>query len=127
MLIYKKNKTMKRIKLFEQFIQNLETKQYEFSIRESFTYADAVETAGEDLDENGIKAALKALNARSANDIYIMVDTTQDNNGDLYDEVKKMKKISIDSPIYDAAYVGKFKGKNVVVFDDGQDLFAYAK
>ncbi len=113
---------MEHIKLFEEFInESLGLNE------EKFTYADAVEAAGEDLDENGIKAALKALNARSANDIYIMVDTTQDNNGDLYDEVKKMKKISIDSPIYDAAYVGKFKGKNVVVFDDGQDLFAYAK
>ena len=94
---------------------------------EKFTYVDAIETAGEDLDENGIKAALNALNARSAKDIYIMVDTTEDDGEDLYDEVKKMKKISIDSPIYDTAYVGKFKGKNVVVFSDGEEFYAYTK
>jgi len=38
-----------------------------------------------------------------------------------------MKELSIDSSIYDNAYLGKYKGKDVVVFGDGEDLFAYVK
>jgi hypothetical protein len=120
---------MKHIKLFEQFIQNLETKQYDFSIRESFTYADAIDNTGEDYDQEvkGIKNALKSLRAKSVEDITILVDTTEDDGGFLYDEIKKMKPINIDSLIYDKAYSGKIDGKNVVVFDSAGDLFAYVK
>ena len=56
-----------------------------------------------------------------------MVDTTTDEGGDLYDAVKKMKTLPINSTVYDKAYSGKYKGQDVVVFDSGGDLFAYVK
>lgn len=114
---------MKRIKLFEEFILNLD------SIKESFTYADAIDNTGEDsaAETKGIANALKALKARNVNDIAILTDTTEDDGEDLYDAVKKMKSINIDSMIYDQAYVGKFMGKDVVVFGSDGDLFAYVK
>ncbi len=120
---------MKHIKLFEQFINELKTKHYEFSIRESFTYADAIDNTGEDHNQEvkGIKNALKSLKAKSVGDINLLVDTTEDDGGFLYDEIKKMKPINIDSLIYDKAYSGKINGKNVVVFDSAGDLFAYVK
>lgn len=116
---------MKHIKLFEEFILDLS----KFNIKESFTYADAVENTGEDVkeEEKGIALALKALKARSVNDIAILTDTTEDDGEDLYDAIKKMKSINIDSMIYDQAYVGKFMGKDVVVFGSDGDLFAYVK
>ena len=55
----------------------------------------------------------------------IMTDTTEDDG--LFDAIKGMKTLPIDSTIYDKAYVGKYKGKDVVVFDGGEDLFAYTK
>ena len=54
-----------------------------------------------------------------------MTDTTEDEGSDLYDAIKKMKTLPIKSNVYDKAYHGKYKGKNVVVFDSGGDLFAY--
>jgi hypothetical protein len=112
---------MEHIQLFEQFIQNTL-----YNVNEKFTYADAIETAGEDLADEDIASALKALNARSAEDIYIMAETP-DGDAGLFDAIKKMKKLPIDSLVYTNAYAGKYKGKNVVVFGDGEDLFAYTK
>ena len=110
---------MNNIKKFADFVNE--------SINEKFTFADAVKTAGDDVKKNekGIAAALKALNARKADDIMIMTDTTEDDG--LFDAIKGMKTLPIDSTIYDKAYVGKYKGKDVVVFDGGEDLFAYTK
>ena len=54
-----------------------------------------------------------------------MTDTTEDD--DLYDAIEGMKTLPITSTVYDKAYAGKYKGKNVVVFDGGEDLFAYVK
>tara|TARA_B100001057_G_C22764860_1_gene917277 strand:+ start:266 stop:598 length:333 start_codon:yes stop_codon:yes gene_type:complete len=110
---------MSKIKNFSEFVSE--------SINERFTFADAVETAGENVrkNEKGIAAALKALKARKADDIMIMTDTTEDDG--LFDAIKKMKTLPIDSTVYDKAYVGKYKGKDVVVFDGGEDLFAYTK
>ena len=97
------------------------------AVKEAFTFADAVDTAGEDVNKNekGIASALKALKARTASDISIMTDTTEDDG--LFDAIKGMKELSVNSSIYDSAYVGKYKGKDVVVFNDGEDLFAYVK
>ena len=97
------------------------------SVKEAFTFADAVDTAGEDVKKNekGIASALKALKARTASDISIMTDTTEDDG--LFDAIKGMKELSVNSSIYDNAYAGKYKGKDVVVFNDGDDLFAYVK
>ena len=97
------------------------------SVKEAFTFADAVDTAGEDVKKNekGIASALKALKARTASDISIMTDTTEDDG--LFDAIKGMKELSVNSSIYDNAYAGKYKGKDVVVFNDGEDLFAYVK
>jgi hypothetical protein len=110
---------MGNIKKFAEFVNE--------SINEKFTFADAVETAGDDVKKNekGIAAALKALKARKADDIMIMTDTTEDE--DLRDAIRGMKTLPIDSTIYDKAYVGKYKGKDVVIFDSGEDLFAYTK
>lgn len=117
---------MKYIQLFEEFTNDEILQE---SIKESFTYADAVDNTGEDLEEEekGIALALKALKAKSAEDISILVDTTEDEGAGLYTAVKKMKSINIDSLVYDQAYVGKYMGKNVVVFDSAGDLFAYVK
>lgn len=117
---------MKYIQLFEEFTNDEILQE---SIKESFTYADAVDNTGEDLEEEekGIALALKALKAKSAEDISILVDTTEDEGEGLYAAVKKMKSINIDSLVYDQAYVGKYMGKNVVVFDSAGDLFAYVK
>ena len=97
------------------------------SLNEKFTFADAVETAGDDVKKNekGIASALKALKAKSGSDIMIMTDTTEDDG--LFDAIKGMKELPVNSTIYDKAYVGKYKGKDVVVFDGGEDLFAYTK
>ena len=102
-------------------------KLFDSPFNEKFTFADAVETAGDDVKKNekGIAAALKALKARKADDIMIMTDTTEDDG--LFDAIKGMKTLPIDSTIYDKAYVGKYKGKDVVVFGDGEDMFAYTK
>ena len=110
---------MGNIKKFADFVNE--------SINEKFTFADAVETAGDDVKKNekGIAAALKALKARKADDIMIMTDTTEDDG--LFDAIKGMKTLPIDSTIYDKAYVGKYKGKDVVIFDGSGDLFAYTK
>ena len=112
---------MKYVKLFEQFVKDS-------FINEKFTFVDAVETAGEDSkdEDKNIASALKALKARSGSDISIFAETP-DGDDDLYDEIKKMKKLPISSNIYSDAYFGKYKGKDVVVFDDGEDLFAYSK
>ena len=97
------------------------------NVKENFTFADAVDTAGEDVKKNekGIASVLKALKAKSGSDISIMTDTTEDD--DLYDAIEGMKTLPITSTVYDKAYAGKYKGKNVVVFDGGEDLFAYVK
>ena len=118
----KENKNMKNLKNLKHLNEFVNE-----NLNERFTFADAVETAGEDVKKNekGISAALKALKARKADDIMIMTDTTEDD--DLYDAIEGMKTLPIDSTIYDKAYVGKYKGKNVVVFDGGEDLFAYVK
>ena len=110
---------MKTILKFTEFVNE--------SINEKFTFADAVDTAGEDVKKNekGISSALKALKARTASDISIMTDTTEDDG--LFDAIKGMKELSVNSSIYDNAYAGKYKGKDVVVFNDGNDLFAYTK
>ena len=108
---------MKHVKLFEQFINE----------EDKFTYADALDNVGEDGNDKDIANALKALKAKSSADIYILTDTTEDEGEGLFDEVKKMKEISISSPIYNKAYAGKYNGKPVVVFDDGEDMFAYTK
>jgi len=115
----KENKNMKNLKNLNEFVNE--------NLNERFTFADAVETAGEDVKKNekGISAALKALKARKADDIMIMTDTTEDDG--LYDAIKDMKELSVNSSIYDSAYAGKYKGKDVVVFNDGEDLFAYVK
>jgi|13_taG_2_1085334.scaffolds.fasta_scaffold00671_8 hypothetical protein len=112
---------MSNIKKFADFVNE--------SLNERFTFADAVDTAGEDVKKNekGIATVLKALKARKADDIMIMTDTTEDEGSDLFDVIGGMKSLPIDSTIYDKAYHGKYKGKNVVVFDDGEDLFAYTK
>lgn len=103
------------------------TKKLTKSVKEAFTFADAVDTAGEDVKKNekGIASALKALRAKSGSDISIMTDTTEDDG--LFDAIKGMKELSVNSSIYDNAYAGKYKGKDVVVFNDGDDLFAYVK
>lgn len=113
------------IVIFEEFTNKFSQEP----VKESFTYADAVDNTGEDLEEEekGIALALKALKAKGAGDISILVDTTEDEGAGLYTAVKKMKSINIDSLIYDQAYVGKYMGKNVVVFDSAGDLFAYVK
>ena len=110
---------MKTILKFTEFVNE--------SINEKFTFADAVDTAGEDVKKNekGIASALKALKAKSGSDISIMTDTTEDDG--LFDAIKGMKELSVNSSIYDNAYAGKYKGKDVVVFNDGDDLFAYVK
>ena len=110
---------MDKIKKFAEFVNE--------SINEKFTFVDAVEAVGDDVKKNekGISAALKALKARKADDIMIMTDTTEDDG--LFDAIKGMKNLPIDSTIYDKAYVGKYKGKDVVVFSDGEDMFAYTK
>ena len=110
---------MSSIKTFSEFINE----------SDGFTFADAVDVTGEDIKKNekGISSALKALKAKGGNDISIMVDTTTDEGGDLYDAIKKMKTLPITSTVYDKAYSGKYKGKDVVVFDSGGDLFAYVK
>jgi hypothetical protein len=94
-----------------------------------FTFDDAVDTAGELVrdEEKGIASALKALGAKKGVEISILTDTTEDDGEDLYDAIKKMKTLPIKSNVYDKAYHGKYKGKNVVVFDGGEDLFAYVK
>ena len=103
------------------------TKKLTKSVKEAFTFADAVDTAGEDVKKNekGIASALKTLKAKSGSDISIMTDTTEDDG--LFDAIKDMKELSVNSSIYDNAYAGKYKGKDVVVFNDGDDLFAYVK
>ena len=103
------------------------TKKLTKSVKEAFTFADAVDTAGEDVKKNekGIASALKALKAKSGSDISIMTDTTEDDG--LFDAIKGMKELSVNSSIYDNAYAGKYKSKDVVVFNDGNDLFAYVK
>ena len=110
---------MSSIKTFSEFINE----------SDGFTFSDAVDVTGGDIKKNekGISSALKALKAKGGNDISIMVDSIADE--DLRDAVKKMKKIPINSTVYDSAYVGKYKGKNVVVFGDigNEDFFAYVK
>ena len=107
--------------------EDYEEEDKDEAVKETFTFADAVDTAGEDVKKNekGIASALKALKARKADDISIMTDTTEDDG--LYDAIEGMKTLPIDSSIYDSAYAGKYKGKDVVVFNDGDDLFAYVK
>ena len=115
----KENKDMKNLKSLNEYItEDNMTK---------FTFDDAVDTAGELVrsEEKGIASALKALGARKGRQIAIMTDTTEDEGSDLYDAIKKMKTLPIKSNVYDKAYHGKYKGKNVVVFDSGGDLFAY--
>ena len=111
----------------EEVEEEEEIEAEEEGVKETFTFADAVDTAGEDVKKNekGIASALKALKARKADDISIMTDTTEDDG--LYDAIEGMKTLPIDSTIYDKAYTGKYKGKDVVVFNDGDDLFAYVK
>ena len=118
---------MKTVKLAIKDLVDYKKDELEESLNEKFTFADAVETAGDDVKKNekGIAAALKALKARKADDIMIMTDTTEDDG--LFDAIKGMKTLPIDSTIYDKAYVGKYKGKDVVIFDGGGDLFAYTK
>ena len=116
------------MKLYKKYAPDGYTITLEESVtNEKFTFADAVDTAGEDVKKNekGIASALKALNARTSSDISIMTDTTEDDG--LFDAIEGMKELSIDSSIYDNAYLGKYKGKDVVVFGDGEDLFAYVK
>jgi hypothetical protein len=38
-----------------------------------------------------------------------------------------MEPISVNSNIYDEAYAGKYKGRNVVVFRSDGELYAYVK
>jgi hypothetical protein len=117
--------TKSAVKSFSQFVNEAYVKKS--AVKEAFTFADAVDTAGEDVKKNekGIASALKALKARTASDISIMTDTTEDDG--LFDAIEGMKELSINSSIYDNAYLGKYKGKDVVVFGDGEDLFAYVK
>ena len=124
-----------RIKSFSDFVTEAYVEEEdeeveeaeEEGVKETFTFADAVDTAGEDVKKNekGIASALKALKAKSGSDISIMTDTTEDDG--LFDAIKGMKELSVNSSIYDSAYAGKYKGKDVVVFNDGDDLFAYVK
>ena len=117
-----------RIMSFSNFVtESYDAEEVEEAVKETFTFADAVDTAGEDVKKNekGIASALKALKARTASDISIMTDTTEDDG--LFDAIKGMKELSVNSSIYDSAYAGKYKGKDVVVFNDGDDLFAYVK
>ena len=74
---------MKTILKFTEFVNE--------SINEKFTFADAVDTAGEDVKKNekGIASALKTLKAKSGSDISIMTDTTEDDG--LFDAIKDMK------------------------------------
>jgi hypothetical protein len=119
---------LEAMKLYKKYAPDGYTITLEESVtNEKFTFADAVDTAGEDVKKNekGIASALKALNARTSSDISIMTDTTEDDG--LFDAIEGMKELSIDSSIYDNAYLGKYKGKDVVVFGDGEDLFAYVK
>lgn len=115
----KENKKMKNLQTLNEFVNEDNMTR--------FTFDDAVDTAGELVksEEKGIASALKALGAKNARQISIMVDTTTDDGSDLYDAIKKMKTLPIKSNVYDKAYHGKYKGKNVVVFDGGEDLFAY--
>jgi|TARA_R100000479_G_scaffold176424_1_gene130788 hypothetical protein len=115
----KENKDMKNLKSLNEYINE--------DNMTKFTFDDAVDTAGELVrsEEKGIASALKALGARKGRQIAIMTDTTEDEGSDLYDAIKKMKTLPIKSNVYDKAYHGKYKGKNVVVFDSGGDLFAY--
>ena len=107
--------------------EDVDEEEEDDSVKEAFTFADAVYTAGEDVKKNekGIASVLKALKAKSGSDISIMTDTTEDDG--LFDAIKGMKELSVNSSIYDNAYTGKYKGKDVVVFNDGNDLFAYVK
>lgn len=115
----KENKKMKNLQTLNEFVNEDNMTR--------FTFDDAVDTAGELVrsEEKGIASALKALGAKKARQIAIMTDTTEDEGSDLYDAIKKMKTLPIKSNVYDKAYHGKYKGKNVVVFDSGGDLFAY--
>ena len=92
-----------------------------------FTFTDAIQTTGDNVKQNerGIKSALSALGAKSGSELILFVDTTEDE--DLRDATSKMKPLKIDSTVYDKAFVGKYKGKDVVVFNDGEDDFAYIK
>jgi len=122
-----------RIMSFSNFVtesyddEDVDEEEEDDSVKEAFTFADAVYTAGEDVKKNekGIASVLKALKAKSGSDISIMTDTTEDDG--LFDAIKGMKELSVNSSIYDNAYTGKYKGKDVVVFNDGNDLFAYVK
>jgi hypothetical protein len=115
----KENKKMKNLQTLNEFVNEDNMTR--------FTFDDAVDTAGELVrsEEKGIASALKALGAKSGRQISIMADTTTNDGSDLYDAIKKMKTLPIKSNVYDKAYHGKYKGKNVVVFDGGEDLFAY--
>ena len=117
----KENKDMKNLKSLNEYVNE--------DNMTKFTFDDVVDTAGELVrdEEKGIASALKALGARKGRQISIMVDTTEDEGSDLYDAIKKMKALPINSKVYDKAYFGKYKGKDVVVFDGGEDLFAYVK
>lgn len=105
---------------------NLDKLNESYNSDEAFTFADAVDTAGEDpkTEEKGISPALKFLKAKSANDIAIVAETP-DGDDDLYKAVKKMKPMPIDSYVYDEAFTGMYKGTPTVVFKSGNDLFAY--
>lgn len=115
----KENNNMKNLQTLNEFVNEDNMTR--------FTFDDAVDTAGELVrsEEKGIASALKALGAKNGKQISIMVDTTEDEGSDLYDAIKKMKTLPIKSNVYDKAYHGKYKGKNVVIFDGGEDLFAY--
>ena len=117
----KENKNMKNLQTLNEFVNE--------DNMTKFTFDDAVDTAGELVrdEEKGISSALKALGAKKGVEISILTDTTEDDGSDLYDAIKKMKTLPIKSNVYDKAYHGKYKGKNVVVFDGGEDLFAYVK
>jgi nicotinamide mononucleotide adenylyltransferase len=117
----KENRNMKNLQTLNEFVNE--------DNMTKFTFDDAVDTAGELVrdEEKGIASALKALGAKKGVEISILTDTTEDDGEDLYDAIKKMKTLPIKSNVYDKAYHGKYKGKNVVVFDGGEDLFAYVK
>jgi hypothetical protein len=96
---------------------------------EDFTFIDAVETAGEKTSRElrGCKDALAEIGATKGNDAIILTDTTEPDGEDLFDEIEKMEPISVNSNIYDEAYAGKYKGRNVVVFRSDGELYAYVK
>lgn len=108
---------MKHVKLFEQFINE----------EDKFTYADAADMVVDDIrkEEQGIMAALKAIGAKNLTDIFVKYETPSDDFD--YRKFKSSKQIPIDSEVYVKAELGKYMGDTVLVFDDGEDQFAYVK